>query len=144
MTHQIYFRVIIAMSLDSLLLNALRWHLVFAGTLQLAEGRRGEAGRRWGRCRRECTRTGHAPPLCLIYFGEDTVLRIVFTDTVRARAWTPSMGSRALTWPATIPELCSGCWGGSSFIPGFSSRCKSRLAFQFLVFVPEISPVEIF
>lgn len=38
MTHQIYFRAVIAMSLETRLLNALKCHLVFAGSLQLAEG----------------------------------------------------------------------------------------------------------
>lgn len=40
MTHQIYFRAVIAMSPESLLLNALRCHLVFAGSLQRAGGGR--------------------------------------------------------------------------------------------------------
>lgn len=48
MTHQIYFRAVIAMSPESLLLNALRCHLVFAGSLRRAGGGRA-AGAVWSR-----------------------------------------------------------------------------------------------
>lgn len=48
MTHQIYFRAVIAMSPESLLLNALRCHLVFAGSLWRAGGGRA-VGAVWSR-----------------------------------------------------------------------------------------------
>lgn len=73
------------MSLESLLLNALKCHLVFAGSLQRTEkwGQiRWEAGgyadrEGWG----ECIRMGCWPLLCLIYLWEDIVdLKILFTE----------------------------------------------------------------
>lgn len=75
------------MSPESLLLNALKCHLVFAGSLPLtACGRGGPAGT----CRRsvwKAVQTGAQPPLCLTDLGEEIfVLRILFTDKMRARA----------------------------------------------------------
>lgn len=74
------------MSPESLLLNALKCHLVFAGSLQLTGENWSEAV---GKCR-ACggqQRMGRQSPSCLVYFGEDIlILRILCTDKMRARA----------------------------------------------------------
>lgn len=89
MTHQIYFRAVIAMSLESLMLNALKCHLVFAGSLQLTEGwGRDIVGTRGGRSRQTVWRD--IRHYCAQYTYSGCCCRykkILLTVEMRVRAW---------------------------------------------------------